>query len=396
MIDFRIIKKSKRSNARLGILKTPHGEIETPALVAVGTQATVKTLTSEEVTAAKTTIIIANTFHLHLKPGEQFLKKAGGIHRFMNWEQPVMTDSGGYQVFSLGFGRDLGVGKIVKTLPQKHGLEINPLTFPRGTREGGWIKRGMRPEHVKITDAGVHFLSPVDGKPLFLGPRESIKIQEAIGADIMFAFDECTPPLCSFSYAERSLKRTHQWAKICHKERKTNQALFGIVQGSKYRQLRIESADTIHKLGFDGFGIGGDLGESKATTRQILRWVNPRLNPKKPRHLLGIGHLEDMELIIKEGIDTFDCTVPTHYARHGIAFTNEGRLDMQKPRFLKEKKPLDLACECMVCGTYRRDYLSHLVRAKEITGIRLLTFHNLFFFNTTVERIREKIKNGTL
>ena len=199
MIDFRIIKKSTKSKARIGILKTPHGEIETPALVAVGTQAAVRTLTSEEIIAAKTRIIIANAFHLHLKPGETLIKKAGGIHEFMRWGRPTMTDSGGFQVFSLGFGRDFGVGKIMKLVSDKHEIEV---------------KRNMQPKHVTITDDGARFLSPIDGTPLFIGPRESIHIQEAIGADIMFAFDECTPPLCNFSYAEQSLERTHQWAKI--------------------------------------------------------------------------------------------------------------------------------------------------------------------------------------
>lgn len=377
MIQFDIVKKSKISNARIGNLKTKHGEIETPCLVSVATQAVVKTLTSEEVKLAKSQILISNTFHLHLKPGEDIVKGAGKLHKFMNWDGPLMTDSGGYQVFSLGFGKDFDVGKV-------------------GDKSGLKIKDFQQPKSVKITEDGVYFSSPVDGKKLFLGPKESIRIQENLGADIIFAFDECTPPSATRKYVERSLDKTHKWAKQCLEIKKSGQALFGIVQGSEFKDLRQESAKYINSLDFAGFGIGGDMGKDRKATKKILSWTVRLLDEKKPRHMLGIGYLENMEDIIKEGIDLFDCTVPTHFARHGIAFYGSGRLDMRQARFLKDKSPIDRKCECFVCQNYKRNYISHLMRAKEITALKLLTFHNLYFFNNFVEEIRKKIKNGKI
>ncbi|MCL5004546.1 MAG: tRNA guanosine(34) transglycosylase Tgt [Patescibacteria group bacterium] len=371
---FRVVKKSKKSKARIGILKTSHGEIETPCFVPVATQAVVKTLTSEEAEAAKCQILIANTFHLHLKPGEKIVKSNGGIHKFMNWNRPLMTDSGGFQVFSLGFGRDLGVGKIMKS------------------GAGALVKVGQQPQNIKIIDDGVWFRSPVDGRKLFIGPKESMKIQEAIGADIIFAFDECTPPLADYEYTKKSLIKTHEWAIASLKNKGKKQALFGIVQGGKFKDLRIESAKFIANLPFDGFGIGGEFGDNKNTMIKMIDWVVKELPENKPRHLLGIGHPEDILKIIKSGIDTFDCVMPTHYARHGIAFASSGRLDMSKPIFLKDKKPLDKKCDCMVCRNYTRSYIGHLLKAKEITALRLLTFHNLYFFNSLVEKIRNDIK----
>jgi len=384
MFEFKITKKSKKSRARLGLLKTSHGEIETPSLVPVATQAVVKTLTSEEAEAAKSQILIANTFHLHLRPGEEIVKSAGGLHKFMNWKRPLMTDSGGFQVFSLGFGHDLQVGKILKYFPSPAKiLETKILA-------------GKQPKSIRITDEGVYFRSPLDGRQLFVGPKESIKIQEKLGADIIFTFDECTAPLSSLEYVKHSLRRTHQWAEICLKEKKSKQALFGIVQGSRFLKLRQESAKFINSLGFDGFGIGGDLGQSKETMKKILGWTIPFLDESKPRHLLGIGYLEDMENIIKSGIDLFDCTVPTHYARRGIAFISSGTINLRQSKFLKDKKPLDLKCDCFVCQNYKRNYISHLIKAGETTALKLLTFHNLYFFNSFVEKIREKIKQNKL
>ncbi|MFH1393160.1 MAG: tRNA guanosine(34) transglycosylase Tgt [Patescibacteria group bacterium] len=381
MIKFEILKKSEKSGARLGLLKTPHGLVETPALVPVATQAVVKTLTSEEAKAAKCQILIANTFHLHLKPGEKIVKTSGGIHEFMNWSRPLMTDSGGFQVFSLGFGHDLRVGKVMSFFPGKKEIVI---------------EKNAQPKKVRITSQGVFFKSPINGEELFIGPKESIKIQEALGADIIFAFDECTPPFSTYEYVKKAVKRTHDWAKICVDSKKSNQALFGIVQGSKFEDLRSESAKYINSLDFNGFGIGGDLGESKKDMAKILSWITPNLDEKKPRHMLGIGRLDDMENIIKSGIDLFDCTIPTHYGRRGIAFVNSGRLDLNKSIFLKDKKPLDSKCGCSVCQNYKRNYIAHLVKAKEITAMRLLTFHNLYFFNTYVESLRQKIKNNQI
>lgn len=383
MIKFKILKKSKKSWARLGLLETPHGVVETPSLVPVATQAVVKTLTSEDVLRTKSQILISNTFHLHLKPGEKIVKAGGQLHQFMQWPKPLMTDSGGFQVFSLGFGHDLKVGKVLKYFP--------------GTKKKEFvIEHKSQPKSVKIDEDGVHFRSPVDGRNLFLGPQESMEIQQALGADIIFAFDECTSPLTTYEYVKKSLERTHRWAKLCQKYMKSNQALFGIVQGSRFKDLRYESSTFINSLGFPGYGIGGDLGESKDAMKKILKWTIPYLDEQKPRHLLGIGHLDDMENIVKHGIDTFDCTVPTHYARRGIAFTSSGRLDMRKSKFFKDKNPLDKKCKCEVCQTYTRSYICHLLRANEITPLRLLTFHNLYYFNTFVENIRAKIKNGKL
>jgi queuine tRNA-ribosyltransferase/7-cyano-7-deazaguanine tRNA-ribosyltransferase len=399
MIEFTLVKKSRRSKARLGILKTPHGMVETPSLVPVATNATIKALRSDEVLATGTQMVISNTYHLHIAPGEKIIKSAGGINTFMHWPRPTMTDSGGFQVFSLGFGRDLGVGKLTTSFPGK--LERA-------------VRRGHQPSAVTISEDGVRFRSPLTGDELFLGPRESIAIQEKIGADIIFAFDECTPPQVTRAYMKEALDRTHRWAKICIEAKRSSQALYGIVQGSVFKDLRQMSAKYISKLGgdggFAGFGIGGDLGDTLAATegsgskrigtRTILEWTLPLLDPRKPRHLLGIGKIEDIETIVRAGVDTFDCTVPTHYARRGIAFTsareNGGRVDFGKAALLRDKGPIDPKCDCTVCVSYRRNYIAHLIRANEITGGALLTFHNLYFFNAYVARVREKIRKGVL
>ncbi|MEK7624611.1 MAG: tRNA guanosine(34) transglycosylase Tgt [Patescibacteria group bacterium] len=383
MIEFKILKKSKISQARLGLLKTENGIVETPCLAPVATQAVVKTLTSEEVEQTKTQILISNTFHLHLKPGEEIVKSAGGLHRFMNWPKPIMTDSGGFQVFSLGFGRDFGTGKILRKKPDF------------------LIKKGQQPKLLKITEDGVFFTSPLNGQEIFLGPEESIKIQESLGADIIFTFDECTSPIADYEYTKKSLQRTHRWAKICLKSKKSSlagrrgsQSLFGIVQGGKFKDLRIESAKFISSLPFDGFGIGGEFGDDKKIMVKMIDWVIKELPEEKPRHLLGIGRLEDIVKIIKAGVDTFDCIVPTRYARHGVAFTSEGKFDFAKMKLLKDKNQLDKKCSCFVCRNYRRNYIAHLFRAGEITALKFLTFHNLYFFNAEIAKIREKIKKG--
>ena len=380
MIRFTILKESRRSHARAGVLETPHGTVETPALVPVATQAAVKALATHTVEATGTKILIANTYHLHLKPGEKFVKRAGGLHRFMNWDAPLMTDSGGFQVFSLGFGEDHGVGKI-------HSGTGKPEII---------IKKGAQPNKITITDDGVTFRSVVDGRKLFMGPKESINIQESLGADIMFSFDECTSPLANYEYVKKSLERTNRWIRASLKARKSTQALFGIVQGSRFKDLRRESARFANSLDFDGFGIGGDLGTGKELTKKILSWTVPYLNKRKPRHLLGIGKLDDLRPIIKEGVDTFDCLIPTRYARHGIAFTSVGKLNLKQTKFLRDKKPLDPACSCMVCATYRRNYISHLYRAGEISALSLLSFHNLAYYHAVIARIREGIKNGKI
>ena len=379
-MNFKILKKSKISRARLGFLETEHGVVETPCLVPVATQAVIKTLTSEEAVQTKSQILIANTFHLRLRPGEKIVEKSGKLHKFMNWKKPLMTDSGGFQVFSLGFGKDFGVTKFLG----------------KGMENKKTIAESSQPKSVKITRDGVFFRSPLNGDELFIGPKESMKIQEKLGADIIFAFDECTPPLADYNYVKKSLEKTHDWAKKSLKFKSSKQAIFGIVQGSEFKDLRRESAKFINSLDFNGFGIGGDLWRDKGGTNRVLDWVIPELNEKKPRHMLGVGYLENIKDIIKSGIDLFDCTVPTHYARRGIAFTSRGRLDLNKVNFLKNREPLDINCVCYVCQNYKKNYIRHLLKAGEITGMKLLTFHNLWYFNTFIEDIRARIKKGEI
>jgi queuine tRNA-ribosyltransferase len=392
MIEFKVLKRSKKSAARLGVLTTPHGEVMTPAIVPVATLAAVKALRSDEIAATGTQLLISNTYHLHLQPGEKIVKAAGGINKFMNWDRPTMTDSGGFQVFSLGFGRDLGIGKIaIKQYPGK--LERA-------------IEKGYQPSNVKITEDGVEFHSPLTGERMFLGPEESMNIQNALGADIMFAFDECPPPGATYEYVKQSIARTNRWAQRSLAAHKTKQALYGIIQGSQFEDLRKSSARAIARMPFDGYGIGGDIGESAIELKKALLWTIPLMDQRKPRHLLGIGHIADIVPIIKHGVDTFDITVPTHYARRGIAFVSkksgmrgsayEGRVDFTKTALLKDKGPIDAECECLVCEKYQRAYIAHLIRANEITGGALLTFHNLFFFNAYVAKVREKIAKGLL
>lgn len=380
--SFKILKKSKKSRARVGVISTPHGDIETPSFVPVATRATIRTLSTDEVEDTGAQVLIANTFHLHLTPGEKLVKKAGGIHGYMNWDKPLMTDSGGFQVFSLGFGKDHGVGKVLKDDREKSILE------------------GSQPHAVKISDEGVSFRSPIDGTALFLNPKVSVGIQEQLGADIIFAFDECPSPLATPEYLRVSLDRTHRWAAESLKARKNEkkQAMYGIVQGGNFEDMRLESAGIIGGMdGFEGFGFGGEFGYDKKTLGRGIAKVSDALPAHKPRHILGIGHPEDFPVVMASGGDTFDCIAPTHYARRGVIFTSKGRLDIRKPRFVKDiDKPLDPACKCDVCKTYSRGYISTLLRSHEITGMKLATFHNLFYFNALAATLRKRIKNGDL
>ncbi|MBU1039332.1 tRNA guanosine(34) transglycosylase Tgt [Patescibacteria group bacterium] len=378
MRGLKILKKSNKSRARLGRLMTEHGEVLTPSLVPVATQATIKTLNSQQVVDTGTQILIANTYHLHLRPGEAVIKKQGGLHKFMNWAGPVMTDSGGFQVFSLGFGRELKINKVVKQ------------------KTKAVVKSGQQPNNLKITEQGVEFRSHIDGRKIFIGPTESMKIQKQLGADIVFNFDECPPPLADYNYTKEAMARTHRWAKVCLKTKNNQQLLYGIVQGGAYTKLRSTSAKFMSKLPFDGFGIGGEFGSHKTNMAKTLDLVIKELPDSKPRHLLGIGHLADIPILIKAGVDTFDCITPTHYARHGTAFTTQGPKDLFKKIYQTDKKPLDSKCGCFVCRDYQRSYIHHLLRAREITALSLLTFHNLYFFNAVVAGWRKMIKSGKL
>lgn len=379
MFGFKILKYSKKSRARLGVISTPHGEIETPSFVPVATRATVRTLDTPEIEEAGSQVLICNTFHLHIAPGEKTVHKAGGIHGYMNWKKPLMTDSGGFQVYSLGFGSDHGIGKVLKDEQEKV------------------LKEGSQPHAVKITEEGVHFRSPIDGKQLFLSPKVSIGIQEKLGADIMFAFDECPSPLADEKYMRASLEKTHRWAAESLAAKKSKkQALYGIVQGGAFSHLRTESAKILASMDFDGYGFGGEFGYDKRSLKKVVSEVSDELPLGKPRHVLGIGHPEDFEIIAQSGGDTFDCIAPTHYARRGVIFTSKGRIDLRKPRFERDWKPLDPGCTCEVCTNYSRSYVSSLLRAKELSGMKLATMHNLFYFNKLATDVRKKIKNGEL
>lgn len=378
MVEFKVLKRSSRSRARLGILRTPHGEVETPCLVPVATQASIKTLTWPQVAATGSQLLIANTFHLHLRPGERVVAAGGGLHRFSGWTGPFMTDSGGFQVFSLGFGRELKTSKVLKS------------------RSRELVAAGRQPKLLEICHDGVRFTSYLDGAELFLGPRESVKVQQLLGADIMFAFDECPPPQASAAYLRESLERTHRWAVASLGARRTRQALYGIVQGGRVRALRLASAKFISSLPFDGFGIGGEFGAGKQAMVNMLGWVNDVLPQGKPRHLLGIGYPEDIPRIVAAGVDTFDCVVPTQFARHGVAFTPRGRLDLWQRALLKDKAPLQRGCPCLACTNHTRSYLAHLVRAHEVSGLVLLTTHNLTYFHGLAATARLAIKRGRL
>ena len=379
MFGFKILKQSVKSRARIGVISTPHGDIETPAFVPVATRASVRLLDSATLDTLGSQLLICNTFHLHITPGEQVVKKSGGLHSFMQWRKPLMTDSGGFQVFSMGFGTDHGVGKILKDEP------------------GERLEKSAQPKHIKITEEGVEFRSPLDGAKLFLGPEESIRIQEDLGADIIFAFDECPSPLASAEYMRESIARTHRWATRCIDARTRNdQALYGIVQGGGFNDMRIESARTLGAMDVEGFGIGGEFGYDKQALCDVVSLTTAELPQEKPRHLLGVGHPEDFNYIAMGGADTFDCIAPTHYASHGTAFTHAGRIDLNKAEYLNAHEPLDAACLCNVCATYSRAYLSHLMRAKELTGMMLLTTHNVHYLNTLARNVRDAIARGDL
>ena len=380
MFEFTILKKSKKSRARLGVISTPHGEVETPTFIPVATRASARLMDSAELAESQAQMLICNTFHLHIAPGEKIVKKAGGIHGFMNWKKPLMTDSGGFQVFSLGFGKDHGVGKILKEAPQEQ------------------IDKWATPSNVKIGEDSVEFNSPLDGTRLTLSPKKSIQIQQDLGADIMFAFDECPSPLASVEYLHKSLEKTHRWAKLCLDAKTSKkQALYGIVQGGAHKDLRLESARLIGALPFDGFGIGGEFGYDKKSMGNMLALTHDALPQDKPRHVLGVGHPEDFAVIAKAGGDTFDCIAPTHYARRGTVFTSAGRVDLRSPALVKRTdRSIDKTCKCPVCTTYSLGYVSHLIRAHELTGMMLATMHNVYYFNTLAEKIRRGIKKGEI
>ena len=377
-------------------METPHGRIHTPAFVSVATQASVKSLTPEDLKGLGAEIILANTYHLYLRPGEKVVKQAGGLHEFMNWPGPMLTDSGGFQVFSLGWGQVHGVGKI-GIFPGSE--EAQEARLPR---EAGL----QTPKLVKITENGVEFASHLDGSKHLLTPEKSIAIQEDLGADMIFAFDECTSPLAGYEYTKKAMERTHRWAIRClseikNKKQKTKnpgfrQAIFGIIQGGEYKDLREESAKFITSLSFDGIGIGGSLGKTKKDMFKILKWIHPFLPEEKPRHLLGIGQPEDLANCVKFGMDLFDCVWPTRLARRGALLSRKGRLNIGNAKYVKDFQPIEKDCPCYTCQNFTKAYISHLFRAKELLFYRLATIHNLYFTLNLMRNIRKGILNNKI
>jgi len=380
---FIIEKKLEGKLGRAGVLQTAHGDIKTPAFVTVGTKATVKALATEQVKDLGAEVVLANTYHLYLQPGDELVKKAGGLQKFMNWQGPTMTDSGGFQVFSLGAAYGKNISKITKS-------GENVLLLPEGQSD-----EELEAKPAKIDAGGVMFRSHIDGSAHYITPEKSIEIQHNLGADIIFAFDECTSPNESLHYQKEALERTHRWAKRSleyHKSKKSNQALFGIVQGGRSEELRKESARVISDMEFDGFGIGGSFAKEDMMT--AVRWVNEILPEEKPRHLLGIGEPEDLFGAIENGCDLFDCVAPTRMARHGHLYTSRGKINIENAKFVADFSPVDAGCECYTCKNYTRAYLSHLFRAKEMLAATLASIHNLYFIVNLVKRIRQSILDG--
>ena len=401
-LTFEIQSCDHATRARAGILHTAHGDIETPAFMAVATQASVKALTPDDLERVGLQLLIANTYHLALRPGSDKIAELGGLHAFMNWQHPLMTDSGGFQVFSLGAAIRDGVGKIADIFPEEDADTERHSESP----DHPVIQSPKGTPLCKIDDDGVTFRSHLDGALMRLDPERSVQIQHQLGADFVVAFDECTSPLDSYEYTRTALARTHRWAERCleqhAKTRREYQSLFGIVQGGAYRDLREESARVIGGLPFDGICIGGSLGKSKKEMHAILDWTIPILPDDRPRHLLGIGELQDIIEGVARGIDLFDCASPTRWARNGalivskeIAENPEQRINISNARFALDRAPIDPRCDCYTCQNFTRAYLHHLHRAKELIYYRLATIHNLRFMMRFMRQVRETIRAGT-
>ena len=346
----------KDGNARAGVIETPHGKIETPVFMPVGTQATVKAMTKEELEEINSQIILGNTYHLYLNPGDDLVDDFGGLHKFMRWDRPILTDSGGFQVFSLGSLR-------------------------------------------RIKEEGVHFRSHLDGSKHFLSPEKSISIQNNLGSDIMMVLDECPPGMSSREYLIPSIERTTRWAKRCidANKNKDRQGLFAIVQGGIYEDLRGKSFEELSQYDedFAGYALGGlAVGEPREDMYRILEYITPKLPENKPRYLMGVGEPLDMLEAVESGIDMMDCVQPTRIGRHGTVFTKYGRLVIKNKVYELDDRPLDEGCDCYACRNYTRGYIRHLFKAKEILGQRLATYHNLHFLIKLMNDSREAIKEG--
>ena len=351
--SFTIQWRDTRSSARAGLIRTPHGDIPTPAFMPVGTQATVKTLSPDELKELDTSVILANTYHLYLRPGDDLIARMGGLHAFMGWDGPILTDSGGFQVFSL---QDLR----------------------------------------QVSDDGVIFCSHLDGSEHFFSPEKVISIQENLGADIIMVLDECSVP-DDRDYVEAALRRTHLWAERCRvAQKRTDQALFGIVQGGIFPDLRQQSAHFLAGLDFPGYGIGGlSVGEPKEEMHRMLEIVVPLLPDDKPRYLMGVGSPEDLWEGVARGVDQFDCVLPTRLARNGAVFTRAGRANLRNARFTEDPAPIEEGCPCYTCKRFSRAYLHHLLKARETLGLRLNSIHNLHFLLEMMRQIRQSILDGS-
>ena len=355
-ITYELLHIDKNSGARRGVVHTPHGDIQTPVFMPVGTQATVKAMTPEELKEIEAQIILSNTYHLYLRPGNKLVKEAGGLHEFMRWDRPILTDSGGFQVFSLGSLRN-------------------------------------------ITEEGVEFKSYLDGSKHFLSPENVMEIENDLGADIMMAFDECCPYPSTYEYTKNSMERTTRWAERCKKAhtRQGEQGLFGIIQGGFYKDLRKKSAEDLIKLDFPGYAIGGiSVGEPKEEFLDILRYTAPLMPENKPRYLMGVGSPDYLIEAALAGIDMCDCVLPTRIARNGTAMTWQGKKVIRNASYARDFTTLDEECDCYACKNYTKAYIHHLIKNKEILGVRLLSIHNLRFLTKLMERVRIEIENDNL
>ena len=387
--SFDIHKELPNSLGRVGTIHTAHGDIQTPAFVAVGTKGTVKSLTPEQLKETGSQVVIANTYHLYLEPGDEHIKNLGGLHKAMNWSGPLMTDSCGFQVFSLGVAYvNKGVSKISKKKEEELLLSES-------------LDDIDRPKIAKIDPNGVTFRSHIAGNAHYLSPDKSIDIQHNLGADIIFAFDECTSPHESLHYQKEALERTNRWAKrslehhhslIVANGGISRPALFGIVQGGRDEKLRKESAEVIGAMDFDGFGIGGSFEQEDMD--KAVEWCNSILPKEKPRHLLGIGEPMDLFMAVEKGCDLFDCVSPTRIARNGGVYTKDGRINILNEQFRNDSKGLDEDCGCYTCKNYSRSYVAHLFRAKEILAYTLTSIHNLYFITHMVDAMRETMQSG--
>lgn len=356
-ITYELLHTCKQTGARRGVIHTPHGDIQTPIFMPVGTQATVKSMTPEELKEdVKAQIILSNTYHLYLRPGESIVKQAGGLHEFMRWDRPILTDCGGFQVFSLSDLR-------------------------------------------KITEEGVEFKSHLDGSKHFFTPEKVMQIEEDLGADIIMSFDECVGYPATYEYTKNSMERTTRWAKRCIAAHKNTekQGLFGIVQGGMFKDLREQSAKDLVELDFPGYAVGGlSVGEPKDMMCDLLGFTTQFLPENKPRYLMGVGSPDYLLEAVLRGIDMCDCVLPTRIARNGTATTSQGKVVVRNATYEKDFTPLDPNCDCYTCKNYTRAYIHHLIKTKEILGARLLTLHNLRFLTRLMERVREEIENDNL